>query len=119
MANPRGNEATLKKFQPKWHSGQTRTIRVPIVLAEQILEYAHNLDEAVTQENQDKETYAIANQVIIPTDTLTQVIEILEEIENSTRFTRHLRANLLLRVIEPLKVLQNNINANGSVRISY
>lgn len=105
MANPKGNEATLKKFQSKWHSGETRTIRVPVVLADQILEYAHNLDEAVTQENEAKNSYAIANQVIIPHDTLTQVIKVLELIEDSKRFSRELRAKLTLEVVEPLKAL--------------
>lgn len=105
MANPKGNEATLKKFQAKWRNGATRTIRVPITLADQILEYAHNLDEAVTQENRAKSSYAIANQVTIPHDTLTQVINLLELIENSKRFSRELRAKLTLDVIEPLKAL--------------
>lgn len=108
MANPKGNEATLKKFQPKWHSGETRTIRVPVALADQILDYAHNLDEAVTQENEAKNSYAIANQVTISYDTLTQVIEVLEQIDNSKRFTQPLRAKLLMQVIEPLKALQGN-----------
>ena len=31
-------------LKPKWKSGQTRTIRVPHVLADQLLEIAHKLD---------------------------------------------------------------------------
>lgn len=105
MANPKGHEATLKKFKPKWHSGETRTIRVPIAIADQILEYAHNLDEALTQENQVKDSYRATNQITIPYDTLTQVIEVLELIDNSNRFTQQLRAKLSIQVIEPLKSL--------------
>jgi len=32
-------------LKSKWKLGQTRTIRVPLVLAEQLLELAHKLDE--------------------------------------------------------------------------
>lgn len=95
MANAKGYEASLKKFQPKWYNGTTRTIRVPIVLADQILEYAHKLDESEGQ----------SNQVTASQDTLTQVLEVLKEIEDSTRFTRQLRAKLRLKVIEPLETL--------------
>jgi hypothetical protein len=44
MANPRGNPATLRKYQPKWKHGQTTVIRVPVALVDQILDYAHRLD---------------------------------------------------------------------------
>ena len=55
MANPKGNLETLKPYQAKWNSGTTRTIRVPVVLADQVLKYAHKLDdgEALTQVNDD------------------------------------------------------------------
>jgi LytS/YehU family sensor histidine kinase len=77
MANPKGNTATLKPYQTKWNSGTTRTIRVPVVLADQVLEYAHKLDsnESLTQVNQ-----AIAIQTDeINHESLTQVIQILTE----------------------------------------
>jgi len=44
MANPKGNPATLRKYQPKWKHGQTTVIRVPVALVEQIMDYAHRLD---------------------------------------------------------------------------
>ena len=44
MANPKGNEATLTKFQPKWRSGKTQTIRVPIAIADLVLEAAQEID---------------------------------------------------------------------------
>lgn len=77
MANPKGNLETLKPYQAKWNSGTTRTIRVPVVLADQVLEYAHKLDsgEALTQVNQKSVT-----QMGYTTDeALTQVIQILTE----------------------------------------
>lgn len=106
MPNPNGNEASLRKFQPKWYNGTTRTIRVPIVLADQILDYAHKLDESPSQVNQDENSVNVTmNQVVISRDTLTQVLEVLKEIDNSTRFTRQLRAKLSLQVIEPLEAV--------------
>ncbi len=43
-------------LKPKWKSGQTRTIRVPKVLADQLLEIAHKLDSGESLElTQDKE----------------------------------------------------------------
>jgi len=32
-------------LKPKWKSGHTRTIRVPVAMASQLLEIAHRLDE--------------------------------------------------------------------------
>ena len=45
MPNPRGNPETLKQFKSQWKSGKTRTIRVPIAIAEQVLEAARLIDE--------------------------------------------------------------------------
>lgn len=45
MTNPKGNEASLAKFKPQWRNGITKTIRVPVILADKILEYARELDE--------------------------------------------------------------------------
>ena len=44
MANPKGNEATLVKYTPKWRSGKTKTIRVPIAIADRVLEVARKID---------------------------------------------------------------------------
>jgi hypothetical protein len=42
---PRSSDGSLAHLlQPKWKQGKTRTIRVPKVLAEQLLEIAHHLD---------------------------------------------------------------------------
>jgi hypothetical protein len=45
MTNLKGNEASLAKFKPQWRNGVTKTIRVPVILADKILEYARELDE--------------------------------------------------------------------------
>lgn len=46
MTNPTGNIDSIKEtqFSSPWRSGATRTIRVPIALAEQLLEIAKVLD---------------------------------------------------------------------------
>ena len=51
MANPDGNIATLKHYEPKWKSGATRTIRVPVALANRLLKIARELDNHTTQVN--------------------------------------------------------------------
>jgi hypothetical protein len=57
MPNPHGNPQNLKHFQGKWNHGKTRTIRVPAALAEDVLQYARQLDEDnhVTQVNNVRE----------------------------------------------------------------
>lgn len=108
MSNPKGNEATLKKFKPKWYNGTTQTIRVPIAIADQILEYAHKLDEAPSQVNEDNSSSnsdATENQQGNLNETLTQVIQLLEIISISDRFTKRLRERLKAEAIAPLKAL--------------
>lgn len=45
MSNPKGNEETLVKYTPKWQSGKTKTIRVPIAIADRVLEAARKIDD--------------------------------------------------------------------------
>ena len=44
MANPKGNPQNLKSYKPKWKSGKTQTIRVPIAIADLVLEAAQEID---------------------------------------------------------------------------
>ena len=46
MPNPKGHFESIKdsRFKAAWQSGPTRTIRVPIALADATLEYARQLD---------------------------------------------------------------------------
>lgn len=77
MANPKGNLDTLKHFQGKWRSGRTRTIRVPITLADQVLDFALRLDagEPLTQVNHKN----ISQMAETSRESLTQVIQILND----------------------------------------
>lgn len=88
MANPKGNEATLRKYEPKWNSGVTRTIRVPIALADQVLAYAHQIDRGDDAGEGDRPT--------IEFSSLSQVIEILEEVKQTPRnnFSKERKAQL-------------------------
>ncbi|MEG3971658.1 hypothetical protein QUA00_29160 [Microcoleus sp. T2B6] len=47
MPNPKGHEDSIKdsRFKAVWQSGPTRTIRVPIALADATLDYARQLDK--------------------------------------------------------------------------
>ena len=49
MANPKGYEDSIKdsRFKAAWQSGPTRTIRVPITLADATLNYARQLDKKI------------------------------------------------------------------------
>lgn len=97
MPNPKGNVQTLKKYQPKWKSGETRTIRVPTTLADQILDYAHQLDEGVIASSQP-------NQIDL--NHLLQVITWLEDVEQTPRnnFSKE-KKGLVRKAIEELKTL--------------
>lgn len=105
MSNPKGNEASLKKFKPKWYNGTTRTIRVPIALTEQILEYAHKLDESPLQVDEITKSDSFGLSSSGAEQTLTRVIEILEVILLLDRFTKRHRIKVRDEVVEPLKAL--------------
>ena len=49
MPNPKGHEESIKnsRFKAAWESGPTRTIRVPIALANATLDYARQLDKKI------------------------------------------------------------------------
>jgi hypothetical protein len=94
MPNPNGNIATLTSWKPRWLSGATQTIRVPVDLAEEILDYAHKLDKGEI------------NSTPCDTESLSQVVQALEEIYQTPRnnFSRERKA-LLRTAIDKLKSL--------------
>jgi hypothetical protein len=75
MPNPKGHEQSIKdsRFKAAWQSGPTRTIRVPIALADATLEYARQLDKGIephdTAEKFDNGTDAVIHE---PHDTWIQ-----------------------------------------------
>jgi hypothetical protein len=72
MPNPKGHFESIKdsRFKAGWQSGPTRTIRVPIALADATLEYARQLDRGIeprdTSEMFDGGTDAVITE---PRDT--------------------------------------------------
>ena len=56
-------------LKPKWKQGRTRTIRVPVVLAEQLLEIAHRLDSGESLDlTQDNETQVNSHSFFMTQD---------------------------------------------------
>jgi hypothetical protein len=105
MPNPKGHEDSIKdsRFKAAWQSGPTRTIRVPIALAEVTLEYARQLDQGIeprdTRIQSDSLTHSkVDNMVTEPRDT-AQIQAELDSIranydallETSARITTKLR----------------------------
>ena len=105
MPNPKGHEDSIKdsRFKAAWQSGPTRTIRVPIALAEVTLEYARQLDQGIeprdTRIQSDSLTHGkVDNMVSEPRDT-AQIQAELDSIranydallETSARVTAKLR----------------------------
>jgi hypothetical protein len=76
MPNPKGHEESIKdsRFKAAWQSGPTRTIRVPIALADATLEYARQLDRGIeprdTNEMFDCGTDAVSAE---PRDTRVEL----------------------------------------------
>jgi hypothetical protein len=76
MPNPKGHEESIKdsRFKAVWQSGPTRTIRVPIALADATLGYARQLDRGIeprdTTEMFDCGTDAVITQ---PRDTMVKL----------------------------------------------
>ena len=74
MPNYKGNESSLVKYKPKWRSGKTQTIRVPIAIADLVLEAAREIDtngnisllqvnqeQNVTREEQNKASNTVTS----------------------------------------------------------
>jgi len=123
MPNPKGHEDSIKdsRFKAAWQSGPTRTIRVPIALAEVILEYARQLDKGIephdtakifdsgtdpvriesrdTRVQSDSQTYSGVDLVITESRDTRKIQAELEStrvnydalLESSTRITAKLR----------------------------
>ncbi len=72
MPNPKGHEDSIRdsRFKAAWQSGPTRTIRVPIVLADATLDYARKLDPGVEpRDTRIKTDIGVDDTVAEPRDT--------------------------------------------------
>jgi hypothetical protein len=75
--------ANLKHYEGKWKHGQTRTIRVPIVLADRVLALARQLDSGESLDTSDlPDAATLLNQLKAKrkksTASLADVQEILD-----------------------------------------
>ena len=101
MPNPKGHELSIKdsRFKAAWQSSPTRTIRVPIALAEVILEYARQLDKGV-EPHDTVEMFNSRTDVVIcePRDTRvesdTQTANKIDTIVTEPRDTSKIQAEL-------------------------
>ena len=129
MPNPKGHKDSIKdsRFKAAWQSGPTRTIRVPIALAEVTLEYARQLDQGIeprdTMIQSDSLTHSkVDNIVSEPRDTaqLQAELESLRAnyealLETSARVTAKLRDEVrrlrLALELPEVSVLLNKLKA--------
>jgi hypothetical protein len=105
MPNPKGHEDSIKdsRFKAAWQSGPTRTIRVPIALAELTLEYARQLDQGIEPHDtgipSDSSTHSKVNNIVSEPRDTAEIQAELESIranydallETSARVTAKLR----------------------------
>jgi len=105
MPNPKGHEDSIKdsRFKAAWQSGPTRTIRVPIALAEVTLEYARQLDRGIeprdTMIQSDSPTDSKVDNIVSESRDTAQLQAELDSIranydallETSARVTAKLR----------------------------
>jgi ElaB/YqjD/DUF883 family membrane-anchored ribosome-binding protein len=105
MPNPKGHEDSIKdsRFKAAWQSGPTRTIRVPIALAEVTLEYARQLDRGIeprdTMIQSDSSTHSKVDNIVSESRDTAQIQAELESLranyeallETSARVTAKLR----------------------------
>ena len=81
MANHNPDISNLKSYKPKWISGKTQTIRVPIAIAEKVLEVAHRIDNQKFSDTSD----IINNQAQI---SKSELIETANKILNQKKSAR-------------------------------
>jgi len=79
MPNPKGHQDSIKnsQFKAAWQSGSTRTIRVPIALADATLEYARQLDNNIEpRDTANLLVNEMSNAKIEPRDTINLGAEV-------------------------------------------
>jgi stringent starvation protein B len=105
MPNPKGHEDSIKdsRFKAAWQSGPTRTIRVPIALAEVTLEYARQLDQGIeprdTVQSSDDETSSDDSE---PRDTVQSSDDETSSDDSEPRDTREKASSQADNSIKPL-----------------
>jgi DNA gyrase/topoisomerase IV subunit A len=123
MPNPKGHEDSIKdsQFKAAWQSGPTRTIRVPIALAEVTLEYARQLDQGIeprdTVQSSDNET---SSDNFEPRDTeeeaSSQADNSIEPLPTEPRDTGKMQAELEDARADYAKLLESSTHITNKLK---
>jgi len=98
MPNPKGHEESIKdsRFKAAWQSGPTRTIRVPIALADATLEYARQLDRGIEpRDTADRRGSEVEKKQSQSRDTADRRSSSLEKKQSQSRDTADRRSSSL------------------------
>jgi len=57
MSDLEDNQSNLISYERKWYLQPTQTIRVPVAIAENILDFAHQLDDSLSQAERAREAW--------------------------------------------------------------
>ena len=88
---PKYNTQNLTPYKSKWKNGKTKLIRVPEVLAEQILDLAHQLDDNINN---------VKNYESLVTEKLKIIID---KINNKEKGYKSNSASALIRDLKALQ----------------
>ena len=123
MPNPKGHEDSIKdsRFKAAWQSGPTRTIRIPIALAEVTLEYARQLDRGIeprdTVQVSDTET---SSDSIEPRDTeeeaSNQADNSIDTLSAEARDTGKIQAELEDAMADYAKLLESSTHITNKLK---
>jgi|GEM_PF-581372 len=123
MPNPTGHTDSIKnsQFKAAWQSGPTRTIRVPIALAEVTLEYARQLDQGIeprdTVQSSDNET---SSDNLEPRDTeeeaSSQADNSIEPLPTEPRDTGKMQAELEDARANYAKLLESSTHITNKLK---
>lgn len=81
MPNPNPKLENLTSYKPKWKSGKTRTIRVPVAIADKVLELAHKIDKGESLDTGDKSSNN-PTQIKLDESATTESKDILDTSES-------------------------------------
>lgn len=90
--NKNPNPSPKTRFKPQWNKGKTRTIRLPIILAENTLNYARKLDNNEIPDN----------LVTRYSDLVNELKDIIEKINKKEKGYKANNASQLVRDIRKI-----------------
>jgi chromosome segregation ATPase len=123
MPNPTGHTDSIKnsQFKAAWQSGPTRTIRVPIALAEVTLEYARQLDQGIEpRDTREISDAGISAAIVEPHDTErnadSQVYNPIDTVTTEPRDTANIQAELEDARADYAKLLESSTHVTNKLR---